>query len=82
MRIVADRACQNCPPDGFSMIHAEIKCPLACASQDNAAEFLGKARVARSQQRLADNMDRLKAGKPVSYMNLLAFARRMDEVGA
>lgn len=77
---IAKRVCMNCPRDAFNMPHEELRCTLTYATQQSAEKNIGKARAVRNQQRVADNIERLRNGQPAStYSAMVALAATMDE---
>jgi hypothetical protein len=79
---IARRLCTNCPKDQRNMPHEEIHCPQTYMSTRESEAKLGKVRVTRGQQRLHDNMARLKSGKPANtFAVLLEVANAMDDAG-
>jgi hypothetical protein len=67
---VAERTCVNCAHDQFNMPHREKHCPVTGLTQPDVAARVGQARAARAEQRVKDNADRLKEGRPVGTFAL------------
>ena len=71
---IANRTCINCAPDAPMMPHQEKVCPLAYKTTTAARSKVGAMRAERAQQRILENLDRLKTGKPAAYCVTLDMA--------
>ena len=76
---IKDTECSNCVPDQANMPHSHGHCPTAHISGAGGEVKFSPARVARVRQRVSDNFDRLRSGKPATYVALVATALGLDE---